>query len=72
MEPSERLTLGDALPREIARVQELHALYVSLGPDGLFGATTMRLALEAASRAMIEQDLAAMIAAYRDLQKFTE
>ena len=35
-------TLGDALPREIARVQELLAFYVNLGPAGQFGAAKIR------------------------------
>lgn len=64
-------TLGDALPREIARVRdEVLPAYDEIGSPGIFAATMMRTALDAASRAMITGDLPAMINAYRELKGF--
>ena len=63
-------TLGDALPREIARVRdELIPVYMSV-TGGLFMATIMRSALESASQAMIRGDTVGMIAAYQELKGF--
>lgn len=62
-------TLGDALPKEIARVRdEVLPHYVELGPVGAFGAMMIRRDLDAAARAMAEGDLPAMIAAYQALK----
>ncbi len=50
-------TLGDALPREIARVRdEVLPEYLAIGPAGIFAATMMRQSLDLASKAMIEGD----------------
>lgn len=62
-------TLGDALPKEIARVQEVLAQYVAIGPAGQFGAHFIRQDLAAASKAMIEGDVVAMIKAYQKLRE---
>ena len=62
-------TLGDDLPREIERVQELLVIYNNIGPAGAFGATMLRLALGRATRAMAEGDLPEMIRAYQDLKE---
>lgn len=63
-------TVGDALPREMARVRD-HVLphYVELGPVGMFGAAGIRADLDAAARAMAEGDVVAMI---RSLQTLRE
>lgn len=61
--------LGVALPKEIARVQELLGEYVAIGPPGQFGAAMIRQRLAAASKAMIEGDVVAMINAYKRLQE---
>lgn len=63
-------TLGDALPKEIARVRDkVLPLYVNLGPTGTFGAMMIRRDLDAASKAMIEGDVVAMIRIYQELKE---
>jgi len=64
-------TLGDALPREIARVTKLIELYATI-PTGVFAIAMMRQSLAHASKAMIEGDLVEMIRAYEDLKGFHE
>lgn len=64
-------TLGDALPKEIARVRDVVLPeYLAIGPSGIFAATMMRQSLDAASKAMIEGDVVAMIRAYEDLKGY--
>lgn len=63
-------TLGDELPRQIARVRdELIPVYLECGPGGMFTVTMMRADLDAASKAMIEGDVVAMV---RICQKLKE
>lgn len=65
------MTLGEALPKEIARVRdEVLPLYLEIGAAGMFAATMMRRDLDAASRAMIEGDLVAMMAVYESLKGY--
>lgn len=65
------LSLGEALPAEIARVRdEVMPMYTEIGPSGIFALTMMRASLDAASKAMIEGDTVAMIQAYKDLQSY--
>lgn len=64
-------TLGDALPREIARVRDqVMPAYLAIGAPGSFALALMRLSLDAASKAMIEGDVAAMMRAYEDLKGY--
>lgn len=64
-------TLGDALPREMARVRdEVMPAYQAIGPTGTFALHAMRNALDVAAKAMAEGDVAAMMAAYEDLKGF--
>ena len=67
----EQNTLGDALPREIARVRD-HVMpaYIARGPPGAFALAMMRTSLDAASRAMIEGDVVAMLRCYEDLKGY--
>jgi hypothetical protein len=66
------VTLGEALPREMARVRdELMPLYIKIGPPGIFALTMMRASLDAAARALTEGDVVAMIRAYEDLKGFS-
>ena len=60
-------TLGDALPREMARVREVLGHYREIGPAGAFGARMIELDLQAADRAVMSGDLVAMIRAYETL-----
>lgn len=65
-------TLGDALPREIARVRdELIPMYQEIGAPGMPAIFLMRQSLDAATKAMIEGDVVAMLCAYEDLKGFT-
>lgn len=61
-------TLADELPKEIERCQELLAEYVALGPVGSFGAMMIRQDIAAAHKAMMEDDVVAMLKAYETLK----
>ncbi len=64
-------TLGDALPREIARVRdEVLPVYVALGFPGQIAATMMRRDLDVASEVMISGDLLGMIRVYQSLKGY--
>jgi pyruvate/2-oxoglutarate dehydrogenase complex dihydrolipoamide acyltransferase (E2) component len=63
-------TLGDALPAEIARVNELIGQYRSIGPPGTFGVIMMTNSVNAAMKAMMEGDVVAMLRCYKDLQEY--
>ena len=61
-------TLGDALPREVRRYQDLLVVYEKIGPAGQFGALMIRESLDAATKAMAAGDLPGMIASYKRLK----
>ncbi|MGE0289351.1 MAG: hypothetical protein AB7I42_24035 [Bradyrhizobium sp.] len=64
-------TLGDALPREMARVRdEVLPAYLEIGAAGHFAATMMRADLDAAAGAMAEGDTVAMIRLYEKLKGY--
>jgi len=60
-------TLGDALPREIERCQELLTQYAAIGSAGIFGAMMIKEEISAALKSMIEGDVVAMLRAYEKL-----
>jgi hypothetical protein len=62
-------TLGEALPKEMARVRELLPMYDAI-PTGIFAATMMRADLDAAAKAMAEGDVVAMLRVYESLKGF--
>lgn len=65
-------TLGDALPREMARVRDqVMPAYQSIGPAGAFALTMMRADLDAAARAMAEGDVVAMLRAHESLKGYS-
>lgn len=65
-------TLGDALPREMARVRdEVMPAYVAVGPSGQLALMFMRQSLDEAAKALASGDVARMIAAYEDLNGYT-
>jgi hypothetical protein len=67
----ETQTLGDALPKEIARVSdEVLPAYLEIGAAGQFAATMMRADLDRASKAMIEGDLPEMVLVYQALKGY--
>jgi hypothetical protein len=66
-------TLGEALPREMARVRdEVLPRYLAIGLPGVFGASRMRAALDAAAKALAEEDVVKMIQVYEVLKGFTD
>ena len=63
-------TLGDALPREMARVRDVvMPAYQSIGPAGAFALAFMRRDLDEAARAMAEGDVVAMLRVYQSLKE---
>ena len=63
-------TLGEALPKLMTQVRdEILPCYIEIGPAGAIGAAMIRHSLDAAQKAMMEQDLPKMIAAYEDLKE---
>jgi len=61
-------TLGDALPKELRRCQELLGVYIDLGPVGFIGATMIRTVIEEAQTATASGDVVAMLRAYEKLK----
>lgn len=69
--PEDPSTLGDALPREMARVRDqVMPAYLAIGTPGLFALTMMRADLDLAARAMAEGDVVAMLRAYQSLKGY--
>lgn len=69
-------TLGDALPREMARVRDVvMPQYVALrGMPGVnveFALVMMRADLDAAAKALAEGDVVAMLRVYQSLKETT-
>lgn len=69
-EPNDIMTLGEALPKEIERVQEMIPAYES-APLGFIAAGFMKADIQRAHRAMIEGDLPTMIAVYQSLKEYS-
>lgn len=66
-------TLGDALPREMARVRDVMIpRYEAIGAPGKFALTFMRIDLDDAAKAMIEGDTVAMMRCYESLKNWTD
>ena len=63
--------LAEALPKEQQRVREMLPLYDAI-PAGVYAATMMRESLARAEQAAASGDVIAMIAAYKDLAKYSE
>jgi hypothetical protein len=65
------ITLGEALPLEIARVRDdVMPAYRDIGVSGAFALARMKNALEAAEKATVEGDTVAMLRAYEELKGF--
>jgi hypothetical protein len=63
-------TLGEALPREQARVRELIGVYRELpGGVGTFGALMMEDALRRADQAVMSGDVVQMLRSYEELKE---
>jgi hypothetical protein len=65
-------TLGEALPREMARVRD-HVMpaYIEIGAPGRFALAMMRADLDAAAKALAEGDVIAMVQAYESLKGYS-
>lgn len=65
-------TLGDALPREMARVRDgVLPAYIEIGPAGTFAASLMRHSLDGAAKAMASGDVVEMMRAYEILKGYS-
>ena len=66
-------TLGEALPREMARVRDVvMPTYMAIGPAGGLALAFMRNDLDKAAKARAEGDVIAMIDAYSRLKDYSE
>ena len=67
-------SLGEALPKEQARVRKLIELYRDpmLGGSGTFAAMMMEQSLQSADKAVMSGDIAEMIRCYNDLKEYHE
>lgn len=64
-------TVGDALPREMARVRDkVIPAYLAIGASGGLALAFMRRDLDLAAKALAEGDVIAMIAALQDLREW--
>jgi hypothetical protein len=64
--------LVDALIAEMARVRDqVMPSYLEVGPVGIFALTMMRNDLDAAARALAEQDGVSCLRLYESLKGFT-
>lgn len=71
-DPSPVDTVGDALPREMARVRDqVMPAYQEIGPPGAFALAMMRHSLDRAAKAMAEGDVVAMIRCLEDLRGYS-
>lgn len=64
-------TVGDALPREMARIRDVVIpAYQSIGPAGGFAIAMMKQDLDRAAVAMAHGDVIGMIAALKSLREY--
>lgn len=64
-------TLGEELPRQMARVRDqIMPPYLSIGPGGAIAVAMMRADLDRAAKALAEGDLPAMIDACKSLCEY--
>lgn len=68
------MTLGEALPLEQARVRKLIVMYndPELNGAGRLAAAMMESSLREADRAVMEQDIPAMIRSLEDLEGYSD
>ena len=63
-------TVGEALPKEMARVRDLIPRYESIGPAGGFAVAMMKSDLDRAAEAMAEGDTVEMIRVLAKLRDY--
>ncbi len=65
-------SLGEALPREMARIRdEVMPAYQACGVGGVPALMMMRHALDQAAKAMAEGDVVLMMRLYQELKEFS-
>lgn len=62
-------TLGEAYPKEQARVRIVLGYYKEIGPAGAFGAAMIEDLLQRADKAAIEGDAVAMIRIFQEMKE---
>lgn len=66
-------SVGEAIQVEIKRVRELASLYRSLdGGVGIPAAMLMEASIDSAVKALVENDVIAVLASYEDLRGYIE
>lgn len=65
-------TLGEDFPKEQARLRTLLGYGREIGPAGAFYCAVIEDVLRRADKAVMEQDLPAMIAIYKEMQEIEE
>lgn len=66
------LSIGEALPIEMARVRDqVMPAYIEIGAPGLFALSMMRVDLDRAAKAMAEGDAIEMIRVYEELKGYS-
>ena len=64
-------TLGDALPREMARVRDIvMPAYIEIGPPGQFALMFMRQDLDRATKALAEGDVIETLRCYEKMKEY--
>ena len=70
MKTNHCMPLGDELPKEIERCQELLAAYTEIGPAGKFAAMLIRGDIARAVKALSEGNVMEMLRAYESLKTY--
>ncbi|SEM32946.1 hypothetical protein SAMN04489760_110114 [Syntrophus gentianae] len=65
-------SLGEALPKQQARVREILGHNKAIGTPGIFGTLMIEHSLREADKAVISGDPVAMLRAYEDLKNIKE
>lgn len=65
-------SLGEAFPKEQARLRTLLGYGKEIGPAGAFYCAVIENLLQRADVAVMEQDLPAMIRLYKEMQEIKE
>lgn len=66
---SETTSVGEAFPKEQARVRELIGEYRRIGPAGTFGAMMLEQTLRNADAAMASGDVIAILRSYEEMKQ---
>ena len=65
-------TLGEAFPKEQARVREVLGHYKEIGRPGMFGAAMIEMALQRADMAASCGDVVMMLQVYEELKEIKD